>query len=119
MLPSHRIVTRIPLVTLWDEEGEVAATRTRSLSKSALTEMLRKYPVEFYVADVGQHLRRVEVHKCYSFWKSEVKAHLADDSEEKIFLENYPGEYAYLASEWSGECWCQSCCWKNSTNHLA
>ncbi len=96
-------MTRIPLNTLWDEEGEVAATRTRSLSKSVLTEMLSKYPVEFYVADIGQSLRRVEVHKCYSFWKSEVKAHLVNDTDEKIILENYPGEYAYVASEWSGE----------------
>lgn len=113
MIHSFRIVTRIPLDTLWDEEGEVAATRSRSLSQSDLTEMLRKYsdltemlrkyPVEFYVADMGHSLRRVEVHKCYSFWKSEVKAHLVNDPDGKIILENYPGEYAYLASEWSGE----------------
>ena len=48
-------------------------------------------------------LRRVDVTKCYDFWKSEVKAHVVNDPESGFRLDGYPGEYAYVASEWSGE----------------
>ena len=103
MTPSMRTVNRIPLDVLWDEAGEVAATRERWLSKSALREMLQKYPVVFYVAEVGKPLRQVGVQECFDFWKSEVRAHVVEDPDSGFQLTNFPGEYAYLASEWSGE----------------
>ena len=65
--------------------------------------MLNKYPVEFYVADVGRPHRRVNVDKCYDFWKSEVNPHLAGNPENGFELERFPGSYLYVASEWSGE----------------
>src|SRR5688572_25683309 len=97
------VVTRIPIERLFDEEGEIGARRERMLSRPALEEMLRQYRVEFFVADVGLPLKRIDVNKCYEFWKSEVKAHLVDDPENGFHLEDYPDEYAYIASEWSGE----------------
>lgn len=103
MDPSLRTVNRLPLDRLWDENGEIAAIRERTLPKEALREMLRQYPVEFYVADIGGPLRRVDVAKCYDFWKSEVAIHVVDDPESGFLLEDFPGEYAYVASEWSGE----------------
>jgi hypothetical protein len=103
MTPSMRTVNRIPLNVLWDEAGEVAATRERWLSKSALREMLRKYPVVFYVAEVGKPLRQVGVQECYDFWKSEVRVHVVENPDSEFRLNDFPGEYAYLASEWSGE----------------
>ena len=97
-----RTVNLIPLGYLWDEGGDIEATRERYLSKRALREMLRKHPVEFYVADVGLPLRRVDVAKCYDFWKLDVKAHVVDDPESGFRLDG-TGEYAYVASDWSGE----------------
>jgi len=102
MMPSMRMVNQLPLDVLWDESGEVEATRERWLSKSALIEMLRKYPVVFYVADIGQPMKQVGVQECFDFWKSEVRAHLVEDPESPFSLDDFPGGYAYLASEWSG-----------------
>jgi hypothetical protein len=103
MTPSMRTVNRIPLDVLWDEAGEVAATRERWLSKSALRELLRKYPVVFYVAEIGRPLRQVRVEDCYDFWKSEVQAHVVEVPDSGFQLVDFPGGYAYVASEWSGE----------------
>ena len=65
--------------------------------------MLGRSPVEFYVADVGQPLMRVHVSKCYDFWKSEVVSHLVEDPDAGFRLADFPDEYAYVASAWSGE----------------
>ena len=102
-MPPRLVVAHIPVERLCDDEGDIEAHRERWLSKSALREMLRQYPVEFFIADVGIPLRRVEIGKCYQFWKSEVEPHLVEDPNSGFRLEDYPGEYAYLASEWSGD----------------
>ncbi len=98
-----QIVNQIPLDRLWDENGQVAVKRERWLTKKSLREILRRYPVEFFVADIGRPLIRVDVAKCYDFWKQVVAAHIVDDPEGAIRLAEFPGEYAYIASEWKGE----------------
>ena len=98
-----RPVNRIPLDKLWNERGDINARRKRWLTKSGLRELLRKCRVEFYVADIGHPLRRVDVSKCYDFWKSEAEVHVVEDPDSDYQIEDFPGEYAYLASEWSGE----------------
>jgi hypothetical protein len=98
-----RVVTELPLSRLWDAEGDIEAIRERWLTRDSLQQILRKYPVEFIIADVGQPLRQVTVARCYEFWKSEVERHLAPDPETGFRLEDFPGLYAYCASEWSGE----------------
>jgi hypothetical protein len=98
-----RIVNQIPLYRLWDQDGEIEAVRERWLTKQSLREMLSDYPVEFYVADVGHPLLRIDVAKCYDFWKAEVESNLVEDPERGFRLESFPGEFAYVASEWSGE----------------
>lgn len=103
MTPSARIVTQLPLDRLGDESGELDTTRVRWLSKSALREMLRNHPVVLFVADVAKPLKRLGVQECFDFWKSEVLPHLVDDPESGFQLEDYPGDYAYVASEWSGD----------------
>jgi hypothetical protein len=102
-MPSQKIVTHIPVERLSDAEGDIEAHRERFLSKEALRELLRQYPVEFVIAEVGLPLKRIGVHKCFAIWKSEVEAYLVDDPEAGFQLENFPGEYAYVASEWSGQ----------------
>ena len=93
----------MPLESLWDDDGNIEAKRERFLSREGLQALLHQHPVEFIVADMGSPLRSVEVHKCYEFWKSEVQAHIVEDAEAGFRLEDYPGNYAYIASEWTGE----------------
>jgi hypothetical protein len=56
--------------------------------------------VRFVVADVGKPLEWIPNNQRYDFWKDEVKAHLAAP-ESKAFLEEFPDEYCYFASEWN------------------
>jgi sugar lactone lactonase YvrE len=98
----ERIVTKIPLESIWTDEEQVEASRERYLTVTDLTDMLRIHPVEFFVADVGAPLKRIPVDKCYEFWKSEVKPHLLN-AHGKIDRSKLPDEYGYLASEWSGQ----------------
>ncbi len=98
-----RIVNHIPLDRLWDQKGDLEATRKRWLSMTSLRELLQNGRVTFYIADCGHPLQRVDESDCFEFWKTEVNPHLVNDPNAKFSLEDYPGEYAYLASEWSGE----------------
>ena len=98
---KEKIVTRIPLTELWNADGRVEAARERFLDLDQLKGMLSQFPVEFVVANPGHPLKWIPVAECFDFWKSEVKPHLA--STDKFLLENFPEEYAYVASEWSGE----------------
>lgn len=103
MIPSKIIVTQLHLELLWGDDGYVPAVRKRYLSQPLLCDMLRQFPVEFYVAEVGSPLRRVALADCYDFWKSEVRANVVDDLEAGFSLEDFPRGFAYVASEWSGE----------------
>ena len=40
---------------------------------------------------------------CFEFWKSEIKPHLIVNPAEGFSVDDYPGEYAYIASEWIGD----------------
>ena len=99
-MPPEAKVIRIPLEHL---PGNAKAHRVRLLPKEAVRELLRSRPVEFVVADVGRPLSRIEVGKCYEFWKAEAQSHIVDNPDDTFLLEDFPGEYAYVASEWSGD----------------
>ena len=98
-MTSRLTITRLPLEQL----PGIEAHRERVLSKEAVRNILRHGPVEFIVAEVGRPLRHVEVDKCYEFWKSEAEVHVVADPDAGFRLEEFPGEYAYVASEWSGQ----------------
>jgi hypothetical protein len=101
--PSKRIFMQIPLSQIWDDDGPIRAGRERLLSLHELTAMLSHYPVEFVVANPGQPLKWISVDKCIDFWKSEVKSHLVSNPNGEFSVEDFPNEYAYIASEWSGK----------------
>lgn len=98
--PAKRIATRLPLDELWNEQGTIEASKGRDLSREAIRDLLRLGPVQFIVADLGSPLRWFPEGACYDFWKTEVQGHLADPDSE-FMLEDFPGEYCYLASEWT------------------
>ncbi len=97
----ERIVTTIPLESIWTDEEQIEASRERYLTATDLTEMLKIHPVEFIVADLGAPLKRIPVDKCYEFWESEVKRRLLNP-HGKVDRSRLRDEYGYLASEWSG-----------------
>lgn len=102
MKPELRHVSRMPLDELWNDRGVVAAKKVQELGAPEIVSLLRAGKVRFVVADIGHHLLWIPLDVCYEFWKSEVKLHLAQP-EAEIYLEDFPGEYCYLASEWKAD----------------
>ena len=98
---SRRIITETPLAELWDDSGIVAAHRHRYLFTADIRQLLHDTPVRFVVASCGTKPDWVLQSECFAFWKIEVQPHLADP-EQPIHLQDFPGEYCYIASEWRG-----------------
>lgn len=99
---SKKIVTQLPLSKLWTDEGDIDAERTRHLTDKNIQEILSASPVEFVIADVGLNLQWISLEKTFDFWKNELKPHLANGMGG-FQLDKFPGNYAYVASEWSGD----------------
>ena len=99
---SLKIVNEIPISQLWNNEEIIESKRVRYLTKDELTEILKNYPVEFVIANVGEKLNWIPVDKCFEYWKSKIKDHVVKNLD-RIELEDYPNEFAYIASEWTGQ----------------
>ncbi|MFM2386650.1 MAG: hypothetical protein RL660_1407 [Bacteroidota bacterium] len=99
---STKIVMQIPLTKLWNDSGDVIADRVRHLTTDEIQGILKSHTVQFVVADVGAALKWIDIHNTFEFWKAEIKPHLADDYN-KVKLENFIGNYAFVASEWAGD----------------
>ncbi len=98
---AERLVNRMPLEELWDASRTVQAERKRrSISPDDIRELLRSGPVRFVVANVGHPLRWIGRDDCYQFWKDELRSRVCI---EPVYLEDYPGEHCYFASEWQLE----------------
>lgn len=105
MKPEQRIVTKLPLKELWDENGTLSEGRIGSLGQNNLAELLRARPVQFVIADVGEKLDWIPTQDRFEFWKT-VRPQILD-SPGPIYLEHFPSKTAYAASEWrgrAGEC---------------
>jgi len=74
----------------------------RAVGKEEIRTLLRSGPVRFVVANVGMPLQWVEPQNRIQWWKDELKPHLAepDEAEVGIHLEDWPGDYCYVADEW-------------------
>ena len=99
---SDKIVTSIPLEIIWTEQQEVVAKRLKYLSTIDIKQLLNQSKLHFVVAEVGNKLRWIDLSQCFDFWKLEVEKHLADDVD-KINLDIYTHNYAYIASQWTEE----------------
>ncbi len=97
----NKIVSQIPLTEIWTETGEIFTMRKGYLDAVEIKAILREHKLEMVVADIGQKLKWINPEVQFTFWKSELKPHLCSDAG-KIDIQNFPGEYAYLASEWVG-----------------
>jgi hypothetical protein len=101
MDPALRIITQLPLRELWRNDGLTTSERTRGLTAEDIRGMLRTSRVHFVIADVGTKPQWIADEKCFDFWKTELQSHLASP-ETSFALEDFPGNYCYLASEWKG-----------------
>ena len=101
MDPAFRIATRLPLKELWRDDGFTSTSRQRRLGTDDIVSLLRLGRVEFVVADVGMRLHWVPLNDCFDFWKAEVRKHVKEP-ELFVSLDEFPGNYFYYASEWSG-----------------
>jgi hypothetical protein len=99
---SKRIVSQLPLTTLWTDEEDLNVVREKYLDKEAIRELLKQTLVQFVVADGGSQLRWITPDKCYEFWKTEVQQHVTDNPH-KFYLDNFPDNYAYIASQWTSK----------------
>jgi hypothetical protein len=99
MRPGDRIITRLPLKELFDDNGPVEAVRQRELNAHDIRELLQAGPLRFVVANCGAKPTWIAGPERFEFWKSEVLPHLADP-KEGADLESFPGGYCYFASEW-------------------
>jgi hypothetical protein len=101
-MPWEQRVPNGELTTLWDQTGDLHATRVRELDGDAIRDVISRRPVRFVRARLGP-LRWTEAEECYRFWKKEVKPHLCQDD---LPGHETPAGYCYVASEWhlaSGE----------------
>jgi len=99
---DKKIVTQLPLTKLWTDKEDISSQRGKYLTGQNIQEILRKYQVEFVIADVGQKLKWITFDGSFEFWKNELKPNLANDINN-IQLDNFPDNYAYVASEWTGK----------------
>ena len=99
MQPEQRVVTVLPLHELWDASGPVAAERGPAIGAEDVASLLRLGPVQFVVADMGP-LRWVSPEATFRFWKEEVKPRVVPAGAEQFRLEDYPGNYCYVATRW-------------------
>ncbi|MBA4191671.1 MAG: hypothetical protein C0467_27135 [Planctomycetaceae bacterium] len=97
-----RVTMQIPVVELWDESGALPLMRQRHLGHSDIAALLRQGPIRFVVVNCGERLDWIPLQDCYDLWKHEVQPRLVEpDAFSSGFrLENFPGGYCYVASEW-------------------
>lgn len=104
MRPDRRVVTRLPLSELWDAEGILQVEKRRIVGCEQVVELLRRGGVRFVLANCGNPLKWIAEKETYRYWREEVKPHLVEPAaaENGFRLEDWPGEYCFVASEWSG-----------------
>ena len=78
MSPDQQVVTRLPLVELWDARGALPIERRNSVDLEQMTNLLRNGRVRFVVANCGEALKWIPLNDCYRFWKEEVRPQLVE-----------------------------------------
>lgn len=89
----------MPVEEIWSEQTLVSNFKLRELDAANIKNLLRSRSFRFVVADIGKPFEFIPDNESYNFWKTEAKIHLAEP-ESKAFLEDFPDDYCYFASEW-------------------
>jgi hypothetical protein len=96
---AQRIVTQTPLTELWNTDGPLDACRAENLGETDIKRLLRNGS-SFVVAEAGQPLRWISEGDRFAFWKTEVKCRLVAPDADGFHLDDYPGNYCYVATMW-------------------
>lgn len=104
MHPKDKVVTAIPLQELLDESSSLPLSRGRALGKNEIKDLLRQPGLRFVCAVGGRPLKWIPESENFKFWKDELIQHLVEPDQWKkgARLEDFPDEYLYAASEWTG-----------------
>lgn len=102
MMLDQRVVTQLPLVKLWDANGELQLTRSREVGCEQVAELLGCGPVRFVIANCGDSLKWVSADACYRYWKEVVKPHLVEPNAavNGFRPERFPDGYCLIGTEW-------------------
>ncbi len=104
MDPADRVVTRLPLSELFDKAGPVSARRLHQLDERGVRDRLRDPSTRFVVARGSEPLVWLNSgEETFGFWKTEVRPRLWPPEQFGVFLEELPGERAWVASLWALE----------------
>jgi hypothetical protein len=96
---NQKTISYMPVEEIWKGQKLVSTVKLRDVGSTDIADLLRSGSVRFVVADVGKPFEWIPKNEKFSFWKTEVKTHLAEPESEP-FLEDFPDEYFYSASEW-------------------
>lgn len=106
MHPSYKIVTTLPLSSIWNSTVELDAKRICYLSREEIIEILREKPVIFVIASIGEKLKWIDSNELVNLWKKTLSPQLVSN-QHSFSLDDFPNKYAFMASLWD--------CQKNST----
>jgi hypothetical protein len=98
---AKKVVSQLPLESLWSEKGPLIAERKNYLTRSEIRELLKKGPVQFVMAIHGDKLVWEDVAGCYAFFKQEGMDHIVDGFDH-IYLDHFKDSYCYLAASARG-----------------
>ena len=98
MDPRLRIVARLPLTELWNDDGTVQAECVGTIDKAEVENPLQS-GAKLVIADVGHSLLWMDHKTALAFWKSEAESRIAPRAK-KFRLED-PGCYCYVPKKWT------------------
>ena len=99
MHPSNKIVTELPLSSIWNSTEELDATRISYLTKEEIIEILREKPVKLVIASIGEKPEWIDSPDLFNFWKEFLSPQLVSN-QHSFSLDDFPGNYAFVASLW-------------------
>ena len=99
MHAAQQIVTGTPLTGLWDSNGPLDAKHVGYAGEAEIKKLLRDGST-FVVAEPGKPLCWIPMRDRLAFWKKEVRRRLVSLGAGGFRLEDYPGNYCYVAAEW-------------------
>ena len=99
---SKRIVIKFPLDSLWTEKEELDAKRIKYLDQNEISEVLKKGPIQFVIANLGDKLIWKQPEECYKVYKKDFKNNIIANADD-IDISNFKDGFGYLASMWDNK----------------
>jgi hypothetical protein len=98
MMNARSKIREMPIDQLWDDDG-FFGTKLRDLTLEEVDLIVKTEPVRCVEASLGSPLNWISNEDFKAFWRF-ARPNIA--KEDRIFLDEYSGGFAYGASEWLG-----------------